>query len=204
MAAPPFADRTRVCFFTRGLPDKRLCGTLMVQRQNSPPTWGVMPDDPPFYLDGAEVYNVTRANNQRPVVGSFWGGLAKIANPFSSPLSPIAQAGKVVNAFRGGGGSPPPPPAYNPYAAPPAYNPYAAPSPPPMAAPQPYPMPPPPMYPPPSPPQPQYAAPMYAPPTGLPGYDLSTQYASPAAQYDWSAFGAPSSGGWDAAYGPSP
>lgn len=201
MARAPFPHGTRVCFYTRGLPDKRLCGTVMAQGGS----WGVMPDDPPVFLPEAEVYNVTRANNQRPVVGSFFSGLANLANPFSSPLSPIGQARKVYSAFKGGGSSaPPPPPAYAPAYAPapyaqlPGYDTRAGYPPPPPPPPTPYPAPPPPWA------APQYTPPMYAPPTGLPGYDLSAQYASPAAQYDWSAFGVPSSGGWDAAYGPSP
>jgi hypothetical protein len=196
-------------------------------------SWGVLPDDPPFFMAESAVYNVRRDPRRRvpDTVGSFFGGLARLANPFSSPLSPIAQAGKVVHAFRGSS-APPPPPAY---VAPPAYAPpqYAPPgyTSTPMGL-DPYamrqgfaasitaanaarvappPPPPPPMYAPP--PPPQYAPPpmygqappsMYAPPTGLPGYDLSSQYAAAPAQYDWSAFGVPQSDGWDAAYGPSP
>jgi hypothetical protein len=195
-----------------------MCGTLMVAPDKS---WGVLPDDPPFFMAESAVFNVRRDTRKRvpDTVGlDLWGGIKTLANPFSSPLSPIAQTRKLVSAFSSK--SAPPPPAYNPYAQLPGYDTRAsfAPAPPmppgypppgypPMAAPPMYapPPPPPPMYMPPPPP-PMYGPPapsMYAPPTGLPGYDLSAQYAAAPAQYDWSAFGAPQSGGWDAAYGPS-
>lgn len=220
MARAPFPDRTRVCFQVQGDPQQAvMCGTLMVAPNKS---WGVLPDDPPFFMDASAVYNVRRDTRKRvrDTVGwDVWGGIKTLANPFSSPLSPIAQTRKVVSAFTGSRGAPPParpaaPPAYAPdYSQQlPGYDTRAATMATPMRG---TPPPPPPGYPPPMPPAyspqgyptqapPMYAPPAYAPPTGLPGYDLSAQYAAPAAQYDWSAFGAPQDGGgWDAAYGPS-
>lgn len=182
MARAPFPDRARVCFQVRGDPQQAiLCGTLMIAPNKS---WGVLPDDPPFFMDEAAVYNVRRDTRKRipDTVGyDLWGGIKTLANPFSSPLSPIAQTRKVVNAFSGGGRSAPPPP---PGAPPPGYGPPPPPGygpppppgygppPPPGGGPPPPPMyaaPPPPGYPP---PQGYPPPPGYGPPPGLPGYNI--------------------------------
>lgn len=104
-------------------------------------------------------------------VGSFWGGLAKLANPLSSPLSPIAQARRTISAFRSGGRSAPPPSYGPPQMGPPPFDPsqqYG-----PSYGPPPF-----------DPATQQFAAPPYA----------STMYAPPSPSADWSQYSSPSAG----------
>lgn len=104
MGSPPFADGTRVCFSVRGdSPGRRLCGTLKVWHNNTPPTWGILADNPPVYLEDVEVYDIKRDTRKiiPDDVGSFWGGIKNAINPLSSPFSPIGQARRVASGGLG-------------------------------------------------------------------------------------------------------
>lgn len=165
-------DRVEVRCFTRGSAAKWKPGTVVGEPTTG--EWLVQLDDGghvhPIQIVGMRPLGIPVEAQPDSVhgVGSFWGGLAKLANPLSSPLSPIAQARRTMGAFRGGGGRSAPPPSYGPppfdpsqqYAGPPPFDPSQAYGPP--------------------------ASQMYASPTNAPGGDWS-QYSTPGS--GWDAFG---------------
>lgn len=124
--------------------------------------------------DGSETAAQRNLFSGGNTVGSFWGGLAKLANPLSSPLSPIAQARRTYSAFRGGGRSAPPP-SYAPPQLGPQFDPsqqYGQFDPSQQYGPAPF-----------DPSTQQFAAPPYA----------SMMYA-PSPSADWSQYSSPSAG----------